>query len=167
MKPESIELANQRRVELRRATPGDAAAVERLLAAQDLPTAGVAAWLDHFWVAEQDAALVGVAGVELYGDAALLRSVVVEPSWRSSGLGRLLSERAIQEAGTAGARDIYLLATTAESYFPRLGFARIRRELAPAALFESAEFRGACPASAVLMHRPLRGAVDSDAGAIR
>jgi amino-acid N-acetyltransferase len=153
---DTIELTNRRCVALRRAAPADAAALERLLADQALPRDGVVEWLDHFWVAEQDGTVVGAAGVELYGDAALLRSVAVDPAWRGSGLGRLLTERALEEAQGAGARDVYLLTTTAERYFPRLGFACVAREAAPPALAASAEFRGACPASAVLMHRAVR-----------
>ncbi|HEX2220754.1 MAG TPA: arsenic resistance N-acetyltransferase ArsN2 [Gemmatimonadales bacterium] len=159
----TVELANQRCVALRRATEADAPAVERLLAAQALPRDGVTEWLEHFWLAEHDGAVVGVAGVELYGDAALLRSVAVDPGWRGTGLGRLLTERALEEAAAAGARDVYLLTTTAEHYFPRLGFACIAREQAPAALSASTEFRGACPASAVLMHRPIEAAASPEA----
>jgi N-acetylglutamate synthase-like GNAT family acetyltransferase len=153
--PETITLTNERCVALRRAAPTDAPAVERLLTEQALPRDGVADWLEHFWLAERAGAVVGAAGVELYGDAALLRSVAVDPAWRGSGLGRLLTERAIAEAEAAGVRDVYLLTTTAERYFPRLGFACLAREAAPPALAASAEFRGACPASAVLMHRTV------------
>jgi amino-acid N-acetyltransferase len=126
-----------------------------LRARQSLPRDGVSSWLDRFWLAENEGAVVGVAGVEVYGASALLRSVAVDPSWRGSGLGRLLAERVIAEAQAAGARDVYLLTTTAEHYFPRLGFACLDRGEAPEALSESAEFRGACPASAVLMRRSL------------
>lgn len=150
-----IVLRDERCVTLRRATGADAAGVERLLDAQSLPRDGVAAWLDHFWLAEHEGALVGCAGVELYGDAALLRSVAVDPGWRGSGLGRLLTERALDEARAGGACDVFLLTTTAEHYFPRLGFACVARDEAPPSLAASAEFRGACPASAVLMRRSV------------
>ena len=159
----TIEPTDRRCVVLRRVAPTDAAALERLLAAHGLPRDGVGEWLDHFWLAERDGTVVGAAGVELYGEAALLRSVAVDPAWRGSGLGRLLTERALEEAQAAGARDVYLLTTTAERYFPRLGFACTAREAAPPALAASAEFRGACPESAVLMHRCLRSAPDCTA----
>lgn len=155
----TVDLTDRRCVSLRRASPQDAKAVAHLLAQQALPQAGVAEWLDHFWVAEHGDAVVGVAGVELYGPAALLRSVAVDPAWRGTGLGRLLTEHALQEAEAAGARDIYLLTTTAERYFPRIGFACISREVVPQAVTASVEFREACPASAVVMHRALGGAV--------
>ncbi len=48
-----------------------------------------------------------------------------------------------------------LLTTTAEDWFPRFGFVRIARDAVPAALHASAELRGACPASAAVMQKPL------------
>ena len=54
-------------------------------------------------------------------------------------------------ARDAGARDVYLLTTTAEDYFPRFGFARTTREAVPPALKSSAEFTSACPESAAVM----------------
>ena len=152
---DTVHLSNRRCVTLRRARRADAASLETLLAAQQLPREGVAEWLEHFWVAEHEGALVGAAGLELYEDAALLRSVAVAPAWRGSGLGRILTEHTLEDARAAGARDVYLLTTTAEGYFPRLGFTCVAREAAPPTLTASAEFRGACPASAVLMHKPV------------
>jgi amino-acid N-acetyltransferase len=151
----TIELNDRRCVSLRRATGGDAAAVEELLSRQALPRSGVAEWLEHFWLAEHDGGLVGVAGVELYGAAALLRSVAVDPAWRGTGLGGVLTERALAEAKAAGAEDVYLLTTTADRWFPRHGFACVSREAVPEGVTASVEFRGACPASAVVMHRAL------------
>ena len=46
-----------------------------------------------------------------------------------------------------------LLTTTAEGWFPRLGFVRVDRARVPAAVQLSVEFTAACPASAVVMWR--------------
>ena len=140
---------------LRRAARADLPAVEDLLARDSLPRDGVSDGLDHFWVADLAGAVVGVAGVEMYGPSALLRSVAVDERWRGTGLGGLLTERALDEAKAAGARDIYLLTTTADRYFPRHGFTCVSRDAVPDALKESVEFQGACPATAVVMHRRL------------
>ncbi|HTS89939.1 MAG TPA: arsenic resistance N-acetyltransferase ArsN2 [Gemmatimonadales bacterium] len=144
-----------RLVGLRPATAGDLRKVETLLTALSLPTAGTQEWWPHFTLAEADGALVGLAGIERYADGILVRSVAVHPDWRGSGLGRALVESVLGEASRAGARDAYLLTTTAERYFPRLGFRVITREAVPVSVQQSVEFREACPATAIVMHRSL------------
>jgi amino-acid N-acetyltransferase len=141
---------------LRAARPDDRSAAEALLGALDLPLAGLDACFSTSWVAEAaDGPLVGLAGVELYPDGALLRSVAVHPDWRGTGLGRALVSRALDGARAAGARDAYLLTTTAERWFPRFGFVAIARDEVPPGVRQSIEFREACPASAVVMHRTI------------
>jgi amino-acid N-acetyltransferase len=85
----------------------------------------------------------------------LLRSVAVEPAWRSQGIGTALVTRVISDAEARGIRALYLLTTTAERYFPSFGFHPIAREEVPEDVRETAEFRDACPASAIVMARPL------------
>ncbi len=53
------------------------------------------------------------------------------------------------------ALSAYLHTTTAESFFPQLGFARIERQDVPLAVQASREFNGICPASAAVMRREL------------
>jgi len=146
---------NQSSTTIRRATRSDQRRVEQLLSSLHLPTAGVADWIDRFWVADHAGSPVGVAGVEQYGNAALLRSVAVDPSWRDTGIGRTLVETALATARAEGADSVYLLTTTAERYFPRFGFERITRDEVPDSLRESVEFREACPASAVVMRKAM------------
>ena len=141
--------------ELRSARPTDLPAIEELLRASQLPLAGVADALPGFVVAESEGAIVGTAALEVCCDNALLRSVAVAPEWRSRGLGRALVTRVIADAEVRGIRALYLLTTTAEHYFPSFGFHQISRDQAPADVSETAEFRGACPASAVVMRRPV------------
>jgi amino-acid N-acetyltransferase len=140
-------------VDLDSARPADWPAVRGLLERASLPLDGVPASLEHFVVARDGAAVVGVAGLEHYGGSALLRSVAVDPEWRGTGVGRLLVDRVLAEAETLGVHDVYLLTTTARDYFPKMGFACVRRDELPAALGESKELGGACPKSAVAMHR--------------
>lgn len=142
---------------LRAAAPGDLVEIERLLTAAGLPLAGVPEALPNFVVAESgsaaDAHLVGVAGLEVCRDNALLRSVAVAPEWRSRGLGRALVTRVIADAEARGLRALYLLTTTAEHYFPSFGFERITREVVPADVRATKEFTSACPDTAVVMCR--------------
>ncbi len=141
---------------IRLATSADAVAVEALLTSSHLPLDGVRDALPCFVVAEDAGRLVGVAGIEacgVTGEHALLRSVAVNEAWRSRGLGRALVARAISLAEERGAKALYLLTTTAESYFPSFGFARTTREVVPADVRDTAEFQGACPETATVMVR--------------
>ena len=140
---------------IRVAAPGDYAGVVRLLEAADLPTAGLKRSLPDFLVAEESGRVVGAVGLEIYGDCALLRSAVVAAGKRGSGLGRDLVESLLKRAGTRGVREIYLLTTTAENFFPRFGFARISRDVVAAPVRASQEFRGACPDSAIAMRKVM------------
>ncbi len=107
----------------------DLASVLALLADVNLPAEGVDEYFDHFLVArDPDARLVGVAGVELHGATALLRSVAVAPDLQRSGLGSRLTEAALEHAMASGASEAVLLTTTAGDYFARrFGFARADR----------------------------------------
>ena len=138
---------------IRSAAPSDLSAVERLLTESKLPLDGVRESLATFLVAESGGTIVGVAGLEVCGEHALLRSVAVAPAWRSKGLGRELVNRITADAERRGIHALYLLTTTAESYFPSFGFARVARADVPPDVQETAEFRGACPASATVMRR--------------
>lgn len=142
---------------IRRAGAGDYEQVVRLLEAADLPTAGLSPGLRDFIVAEKSGRIVGAVGLEVYGEAALLRSAVVDPARRGTGLGGGLVGRLLELAKEKGVRQIYLLTTTAEEYFPRFGFAPVARDAVTPAVRASEEFKGACPDSAVAMRLVLDG----------
>ena len=89
-------------------------------------------------------------GSERYPSSALLRSLVVLPSWRGQGVGRRLV--ASQLARLAPGTHVYLLTTGAEMYFRSLGFEAISRDEVHPEVKSSLEFQGACPQSAVVMH---------------
>jgi amino-acid N-acetyltransferase len=153
-----IETKNGRCVSLQPAQPTDLEAILVLLERAHLPTAGVAQALSQFIVAVNEGRIVGVAGLEIYDQSALLRSVAVEESWRGTGVGGLLIDRALSMTRARGVKDVFLLTTTADHYFPRFGFACISRDSVADEVRASAEFQGACPASAVVMHKALQPA---------
>ena len=142
-------------MKIRRAKSSDLSAVESLLTASDLPTDGVRDNFSGFVVADDNGAIAGAIGLEKYGSVALLRSAVVAPDHRGTGVGRKLVEQLLERAEEAGVDELYLLTTTAEKYFPRFGFTRTTRATVPEAVKASAEFRGACPDTAIVMTRPL------------
>ena len=143
---------------IRNATGADLTAVERLLSASNLPLDGVKDNFSNFVVAEDDGEIAGAIGLEEFGAVALLRSAVVSPGHRGSGVGRRLVERLLEGAEVAGIEELYLLTTTADQYFPRFGFTRTTRSAVPNAVKASAEFQGACPDTAVVMTRRLGAA---------
>jgi len=141
---------------LRPARNEDLAAVEQLLTASGLPADGVADALCTFIVAESDERIVGVVGLEICCEHALLRSTAVAPEWRDRGLGRQLVERIIAEAEARNISALYLLTTTAERYFPTFGFVKTTRDAVPEPVQRTGEFVSACPASATVMCLTLR-----------
>jgi N-acetylglutamate synthase-like GNAT family acetyltransferase len=138
-------------LELRRATEADWSRVAELLHSSRLPLEGAQAHLSDFVMAMSDGELIGCAGIERYGEAALLRSVAVRASERGTGLGQRLVREALQRARAAGVKQIVLLTETARDYFPRFGFRAISRAEAPEAVKASVEFTTACPDSATVM----------------
>lgn len=138
------------------AASDDAAALAHLLCAADLPAEDFAPHLAHFLVARQGDRLIGAVGAEVYGEEALLRSLVVVPEHRGRGLGAMLLRRLEQAAGAWGVRRWWLLTTTAEVFFRRHGFTVSARDKAPAAIAATAEFRDLCPATAVCLSRERR-----------
>lgn len=139
------------------AVPSDASSIETLLRHVNLPTDGLASHLEAAFVARGGGRVVGSAALELYADGGLLRSVAVDAGCRSAGIGARLIAAAIEEARRRRLPALYLLTTTAEKFFPRFGFETIARDEVPASVQGSVEFRGACPASAVVMLKRLSG----------
>ena len=133
---------------IRPAAPADAA--DALLRRHRLPLDGFRT-ADAVVAVGADGSVAGVAALERHGDAALLRSVAVDAP--GQGIGAALV-RHLLAAADAESRDVVLLTTTADGYFPRFGFAPIDRADVPEAVRASAEFQGACPASARVMMRP-------------
>ncbi len=143
-------------IEIRSATAADLDSIAVLLASEGLPLAGVSDNVDNFNVAEASGMIVGSAGIEVHGHYALLRSVAVSEALKGRGLGKQLVTEAIDDARRRGVRAVYLLTTTAESYFPAFGFEKVERSTFPSELNGSEELKGACPATATAMRKSLR-----------
>ena len=138
-------------VQIRLARDADLGAIEALLTASQLPTVGVRDAMCSFLVAEADARIVGVVGMERRGRYGLLRSTAVAPEWCGKAVAKQLVERIIAEAESQGVNALYLLTTTAERYFPNFGFEVTARDIVPPDIRTTEEFREACPASATVM----------------
>ena len=140
---------------IRRAEPGDVPHVSALLTGAGLPLDGAAEAFATGLVAELGGSIVGAAAIEPYGNAGLLRSVVVGEALRGSGLGRRLVAEAERLAASLGVRDLYLLTETAVAWFPRLGYEPLARDAAPPSIAGSVEFTVSCVDTGVLMRRRL------------
>jgi amino-acid N-acetyltransferase len=137
------------------AQPADLAGVLRLLERHGLPVDGASRMGNALLVARLNGEIMGAAGLELYADGALLRSVVVDERLQGQGLGQRLTAAALALARRHRAPAVFLLTTTADGFFPRFGFERINRDEVPESVQQSVEFRSACPASAIVMRTSL------------
>jgi len=134
------------------ARESDLPELEQLLDAALLPLDGLRDQFPSAYVIARDGgAVIGAAGMEVYGDAGLLRSVVVIDKLRGSGIGAALVADRLAHASRRGMRQVFLLTTTAADYFKKRGFQEASRAAAPPALAASVEFAVACPASAICL----------------
>lgn len=137
-------------------------ALAELLQSVGLPLEGAQAHLGAFLLAYEGDTLVASVGAEVYGDVALVRSLAVRPDRQGRGLGRRLMARALEAARRRGLRAVYLLTTGASGFFEGLGFERVPRAEAPAAMLGSTQFRGVCPDSATFMKLELASVAAAD-----
>ncbi|MBD3667326.1 MAG: GNAT family N-acetyltransferase [Kangiella sp.] len=139
--------------------------VEELLKATQLPTddlqdsdyqQGI-----QLFTLEQDEQTIGVVGLELHGDCALVRSLAVSENERGQGLGVLLLKHAEEAAQIMGVKELYLLTTTASDFFRRMGYEVTDRATAPPSIAQSKQFAGICPASATFMVKRLADSISA------
>jgi N-acetylglutamate synthase-like GNAT family acetyltransferase len=115
----------------------------------------------NFVVADRDGVVIGAAGLEIHGNRALLRSLVVAPSSRTVGIGSSLTRAVIEEARQGSIREVFLLTLDAARLFERLGFRHVERAEAPAEIRKTREFSELCPSTARLMKLTLEPPVSS------
>jgi amino-acid N-acetyltransferase len=141
---------------LRAGNEADATRIRALLKAEDLPISDLSISTPQFLVVcdERDE-VVAVGGLQLFGKTALLRSVVVAPFARGTGLGHKVVQ-ALEDAARDGkAGQLVLLTLAAQSFFERQGYRVIERGSVPDDVQASEEFRSLCPASAICMAKKL------------
>ena len=138
------------------ASARDTEAIRRLLAENALPSDDIDRHLGDFIVLRIEGSLAGVAGLEIVGEVALLRSVAVAKERRRNRMGLTLCEKVLARARERGAKTVYLLTLTAASFFQKkLGFVAVDRADVPPAIQDTCEFQSACPASASVLMRDL------------
>ncbi|WP_336034279.1 arsenic resistance N-acetyltransferase ArsN2 [Halobacterium yunchengense] len=140
---------------VRRATGRDREALAALLADAGLPDGHVRAGGGRYYVGRVDGLVTAGGGLELCGDAALLRSVVVAAAHRGRGHGTAVCGTLEAAARDAGVREVFLLTTTATAFFDGLGYDVVDRDAAPASVRETAQFGDVCPTTATCMRREI------------
>jgi len=141
---------------IRPATTQDFETVTAWLVAAGLPTADLTgAHMERFLVAVTSDSSAGMIGLEQFKDTGLLRSLVVNPLARSSGVGRQLVAALEASALSQGIAQLWLLTIDADAYFAELGYEVIERDAAPDCIRQTREFSILCPGDAVLMRKVL------------
>jgi protein-tyrosine-phosphatase/N-acetylglutamate synthase-like GNAT family acetyltransferase len=136
-------------VELGAAGADDLDAASALAARAELPVEGL---VDQFpagyVVARRRDEIVGAAGLEVHGNAGVLRSIVVAASERGTGLGVVLTADRLVAARERKLEAVYLLTTTAADFYDRFGFRPFPRAEVPDQVASCPEFASICPSSA-------------------
>ena len=128
----------------------------KALRSAELPTEDLAASNGRFFSFRTlSGTLAGYGGFEVHGEDVLLRSILVKPEFRGRGIGRNIALLLMSRAFDQGARDAWLLTTSAAPVFEKLGFKVTPREAAPAAIGQTPQVLSLCPTSAPLLSRRI------------
>lgn len=136
---------------IRFATSEDYDKLCHLLEAEKLPIVDLNKELPHFFLKTVEDKIVGSIGLELYGNSALLRSMMVIPDHRNEGIASELVGKLLSYAKENGVGNVYLITNTAEDFFSRKGFIKIERSKVNKEILSSQEFNGLCPSSSAVM----------------
>jgi N-acetylglutamate synthase-like GNAT family acetyltransferase len=143
---------------VREISPADLSDFESIINLLDklhLPISDVSLEDTYFLKAMVGGKLVGTAGIQVAGNVSLLRSMAVDPSAQSQGIGKHLLNQAVVYAQTQHVKEIYLITTTAEKYFKNKGFRVINRAETPESIKNTTQFSKTCAASAIVMRKKL------------
>ena len=125
-----------------------------LLTENNLPTTD----LTHttlLYALYDDHQLLGTVGLEIFGNEGLLRSLCVDNQVRKAGYGQLLVNYVEAEAKQKGLKVLYLLTTTADSFFANRGYQTIERSAVPQSIQQTPQFSTICSKTATLMKKEL------------
>lgn len=131
--------------------------IRKLLTLCELPQKDITPeGLHHFLVLKEKEKIIGVVGLEVFGPFGLLRSLAVDPKYRSRGFAPRLIERMEAYAVSLNIEILYLLTMTAEGFFAKYGYQKVERKSAPPVIRGTTEFGSLCPISAVCMVKSLK-----------
>lgn len=124
------------------------------LGAAQLPADDLGDLDQMFFSLSDEEGLIGFIGLEGNGADRLLRSLVVQPTRRGRGYGRMLVERL--EGVTDGAVErLHLLTDGSAEFFRGLGYVDADRDAAPAFIAATAQFTSLCGPRATYLVKDL------------
>lgn len=121
-----------------------------------LPTADLTHEKLALFFGVRDATLYGVIGLEVHDNCGLLRSMAVAETHRGQGIAKQLIATIENLAHEKHLHSLFLLTTTASTYFKKHGYEEIVRSEVPEAIQLSTEFSSVCPKSAIVMKKVLK-----------
>ena len=104
---------------------------------------------------EENDQIIGVGGLEIVDDLALLRSVTVKSDLQNKGIGTQIVSIIEKVAKESGVSTLFLLTTTASGFFKAKGYQSINRDDFADPLKQTMQFSNLCPASAICMKKEL------------
>lgn len=137
------------------ASAPDLIAIRALLERAGLPTSDLESARPEFAVIREQGRVIAAGALQRFGSSALLRSLVVAPERRGTGLGQAMVSELERVARAARISQLVLLTQTAAEFFAHRGYSVIERSSAPEQMQGSGEFRSLCPSSATCMAKSL------------
>ena len=109
------------------ASAQDLIAVRALLERAGLPTSDLESARPEFWVVRDQGQVIAAGALQRFGSSALLRSLVVAPERRRTGLGQAIVTELERLARARQISRLVLLTQTATAFFEHRGYCVIER----------------------------------------
>ncbi len=124
------------------------------LGAAQLPTDDLGGPDQMFFSLSDDEGLIGFIGLEGNGADRLLRSLVVLPTRRGKGYGRMLVDR-LEGVIDGAVERLHLLTNGSAEFFRGLGYVDADRDAAAAFIAATAQFTSLCGTRATYLVKDL------------
>lgn len=142
-------------ISYRTATVEELPAIIQLLAECKLPHSDIVPGKQQFVIAEIDQKIIGCAGYEAYDQNGLFRSLAVKSLYRNMMIAHTMIDKIFAFAQEQGIKEFFLLTTTADKLFGKLGWEIINRNDVPENIGSTTEFSSICPSVAICMKHQL------------
>src|SRR4030067_634123 len=137
------------------ANPTDKNQIRRSLSECGLPTLYIHRHLKSFMVAKAGKKIVGVIGVEVYGQVGLLRSLCVDQAYRGQGIAKMLNAKMSAYAHMLKIDRLYLFTWDAEKFTSKSGFHKIDKKRIPKSIRSTWQFHSFSPYPVLCMMKKI------------